>query len=1072
MRQFFKRLLFPIAIAAVTQTSIVSAESIRLIGPGGDVRTTPQFSSEIVRNRGTGSEPSRVIGPTSETDTLWSIATRLRPNSQVSVQQTLLAIYRLNPQAFEDQNIHSLIPGSTLRVPSLEQVSSVSTQEAVNVMAAHKARLEQQSVPAPKNTSEPVSTSTTTETTPEPEVKTQASEALQQPAPTDVTPQPEATVPPVAADAESEIRALEEKNHRLRLMLAEVQTEVSGLKQELGDEDRIRSEVEKLLAEERMKIEENQRLAPTDLDQLLSNNWVVAGLALIPGLLIALLVMMLLGRRSKSDNQEQVTQTPLNPTPDAPEAPIIAGDQNLDDLDEELLLDDDLFGSMDDSESLFGEEKEQQEGDENEPKAEESFADLDDDELDFDLEGEDGEDIFAAIDDSGDLDTDFTELSSSNSGISVSGEEKALGLEEMERTLDQASESEDDDDVGFDLSDDGEMSQADIESLLASDEPEELESSTLDQSMLDDLFDQQNEADDSEDLLNFDSLLDDEAAPEKETTAGITSDEELDDLFANIEAQADLEQLEADANQESLFEEDNTALLDDLLDEDSLEDEGEASDDEFLSELDDLLGESGDSDIPDFDENSTDLLDDFVGELSEEPEGYDSFLSDADSKEDKDEGLELFDELLDIEKSNSEEDVDFNSENFIDDLINSSPDSDPLLDDDEFDLDSLDDESLADDDFDFNPEIEGSNPESEQKTVDDRSESEPESDVKDSSEAESPQETEVIANEFGVPQDDDWNFEEDASEHTVPEQSESPAVEDPAAEQADAEPETALVDPDDIAEFDDSELPEYTEDDALAESGDSEPAESPAAEEAAAEQADAEPEQVDVEPESEPDNNEVNLSDIAKQEFDEQALSDWLSDDQVQDSGFDFDKPMDARSVDSAGMDIDAMLEAGGEDWNGFNLTPDQQATISDEVPETEREAWQPEIQVEEPQVAEENWGVQDNFDQPEPSAQKFMTVDELMAQTEQGDYDLNPDEEELKLDVGLNEFPDVIGDVADFDVDNNAEAASKLDLAKIYIEMNDDKGAVKLLEEAIVDGSDDIRQQAKHLIDVINGRA
>ena len=66
----------------------------------------------------------------------------------------------------------------------------------------------------------------------------------------------------------------------------------------------------------------------------------------------------------------------------------------------------------------------------------------------------------------------------------------------------------------------------------------------------------------------------------------------------------------------------------------------------------------------------------------------------------------------------------------------------------------------------------------------------------------------------------------------------------------------------------------------------------------------------------------------------------------------------------------------------------------------------------------------------------------------------------------GLNEFPDVIGDIGNYDVDENAEASSKLDLAKIYIEMNDTSGARKLLEEAIVFGNDDIRREAKGLID------
>jgi len=63
--------------------------------------------------------------------------------------------------------------------------------------------------------------------------------------------------------SESELTALEEKNHNLRLMLAEVQSEVDGLKTELGDENRIRSEVEKLLAEEKAKLEEQQRMQPS-----------------------------------------------------------------------------------------------------------------------------------------------------------------------------------------------------------------------------------------------------------------------------------------------------------------------------------------------------------------------------------------------------------------------------------------------------------------------------------------------------------------------------------------------------------------------------------------------------------------------------------------------------------------------------------------------------------------------------------------------------------------------------------------------------------------------------------------
>ncbi|HFF3131593.1 TPA: FimV/HubP family polar landmark protein, partial [Vibrio cholerae] len=161
-------------------------------------------------------------------------------SSSVTVQQTLLAIYQLNPQAFENQNIHTLIPGSTLRVPSLAQISRNSTQDAVNIMASHQAKLNQ----TPDTPVRPVAP-------PRPApVATPKVEAVAQ-TPPQVTP---TTAPQEKAPTElktpakpsqstdAEVMALEEKNHTLRLMLSQVQSEVSTLKEELGDENRIRSE--------------------------------------------------------------------------------------------------------------------------------------------------------------------------------------------------------------------------------------------------------------------------------------------------------------------------------------------------------------------------------------------------------------------------------------------------------------------------------------------------------------------------------------------------------------------------------------------------------------------------------------------------------------------------------------------------------------------------------------------------------------------------------------------------------------------------------------------------------------
>ncbi len=1505
MRRFFQRLLLPVAVMVVTQTSFVSAESIRLVGPDGQVQPTPQYSENIVRNSA-NNEPGRFFGPTSANQTLWSIASQLRPSSSVTVQQTLLAIYQLNPQAFENQNIHTLIPGSTLRVPSLAQISRNSTQDAVNIMASHQAKLNQ----TPDTPVRPVAP-------PRPApVATPKVEAVAQ-TPPQVTP---TTAPQEKAPTElktpakpsqstdAEVMALEEKNHTLRLMLSQVQSEVSTLKEELGDESRIRSEVERLLEEERRKAEEASRLAPSALDNLLSNGWLVALLALIPGLLIAIVVLLLLNRRS-SAQQENPTQN--NITSEMPTAaPVTLGPEQTEDIGDDLLLDDDLFSTTDDKEENDAEKAFSDEDD--------VFADLNETDLDFNLDGQDSDDLFVGIDDDGDLDTEFDALNESANGISVNADDKALGLEEMERALNDVSEPTDNDDLNsFDLADENQMSEDDIEALLSGDEENELLSDgKVDQSLLDDLLASELDALDDEpaiqDTETLDTLLNDELASLSEedndefdlSGAGVAGDQDLDDLFASIEEQADLEQLEAKAidetalldeilaEQDAPLSEESTELLDELLDDfDKPEnDEFDAQTADLLQPeepildleedstqlLNEVLGEPVPEELAsglEIDQNSTELLDELLDDLDLDDESIEATeFSVAPEKLSVEDGTELFDELLEIEQHPEPAESlpelatedEFNSDTFIDDLLNSAPAKDPLL---EPVLDENEAFAQADD-FDFNPEIEGG------------------------LEDDLPQPSALPANEFGTPQDEDWVFDEDDSSPTLegnaelelssaeddlPEQTTStnetvdelladlaaqpqsntvdtsddvlapdalsqsveesltlndlelpeendepqlaevtpssafdeqqveteiepeseplaaeasndesdltalneldlseyteedaladaqlePAVEsevepelelasepaeeeafteldeldlpeyteedaladaqlDPAAE-SEVEPEFELASEpaaeEAFTELDELDLPEYTEEDAMADAQlepavesevepelelATEPAEEevftelneldlpeyteedaladaqlePAAEsevepelelasEPAEEEAFTELDELDLpeyteedaladaqlepaaESEVEPDLaidleeeeaftelNELDLpeyteedaladaqlepaaesevepelelvsepaeeeafteldeldlpeyteedaladaqlepaaeaeveseleraSDLEEKEafteldkldlpeyteedaladaqlepsvesevepelgdetetlaqetesdalvadedllasvesavdevqpelldatqdvpptqslankaFDEEALHDWLSDNPDGEKPFSFDRPLDAKTIDSAGMDIDAMLQIGGEDWNGFHLTPDQQAQLPDDVPEDEQAIWASETP--EPQAKPENWGSQEDLLDFDPQRDGYMTIDELMAQVESEEQGLNPDEEELKLDVGLDEFPDVIGDIRDIDVDSGAEAAGKLDLAKIYIEMNDEKGAIKLLEEAIVDGDDEIRQQAKRLIDVLNGR-
>ncbi len=101
-------------------------------------------------------------GPTKRNDTLWNIATQVRPDRGVSVEQTMLGIQRANPEAFVNNNINNLKAGYVLRVPSREQLTSISRGEAArNARAQYDAWLAARStsVAAAPSAAESVSTS-------------------------------------------------------------------------------------------------------------------------------------------------------------------------------------------------------------------------------------------------------------------------------------------------------------------------------------------------------------------------------------------------------------------------------------------------------------------------------------------------------------------------------------------------------------------------------------------------------------------------------------------------------------------------------------------------------------------------------------------------------------------------------------------------------------------------------------------------------------------------------------------------------------------------------------------------
>lgn len=70
-------------------------------------------------------------GPVQRNETLWNIAKQVRPDGSVTMEQVMLGLLDANPQAFTHGNINNLKAGYVLRVPSREELTRISPQQAL-----------------------------------------------------------------------------------------------------------------------------------------------------------------------------------------------------------------------------------------------------------------------------------------------------------------------------------------------------------------------------------------------------------------------------------------------------------------------------------------------------------------------------------------------------------------------------------------------------------------------------------------------------------------------------------------------------------------------------------------------------------------------------------------------------------------------------------------------------------------------------------------------------------------------------------------------------------------------------
>ncbi|WP_277872094.1 FimV/HubP family polar landmark protein, partial [Enterovibrio norvegicus] len=214
----------------------------------------------------------------------------------------------------------------------------------------------------------------------------------------------------------------------------------------------------------------------------------------------------------------------------------------------------------------------------------------------------------------------------------------------------------------------------------------------------------------------------------------------------------------------------------------------------------------------------------------------------------------------------------------------------------------------------------------------------------------------------------------------------------------------------------------------------------------------------------------------------------------------------DAHQV--AGLNMDALLSESMDDepmaLNDFETdndlatletleTDDETGFDSDDLsfPDDESDIWQAEMEPE-PELETEDWSEQpeilgndvkdmdldgdleglledaeSELIEESSSDDAYISIEELMK--DDGSPQDDPDTVPMDLNVGLDDFPDVLGDIEPADVDSSGEAATNMDLAKAYLEMNDVDGALQLLEKVMRGDDAALKAEAKQMIENLN---
>ena len=335
MGRYFSRaaVALPLLLAA---SNIVAEEDVfkdapgfyvELTGPKGETATEVRTINATPTVAAVSSRASAgTYGPLRSSDTMWSIASKVRPNRNVSVHQMMTAIYNKNPHAFLNNDINRLVNGAVLTIPTYAEISGVNKQNARDsfVASTQQTKPAKPVAPAVKPVAKPVPAvvKATPAPTPTPKpVEPVKTEVAQKPVEQTKPDTPSTAANAVATgeldqlrtqldDSNEQLLQVAESNQRMKVKLEALSEDFSSLKMQLQEDAKIQLEIKELLSQQLAKpaaVAEEQVDEPVDgLLKTISSSWLYLGaLIALPILIILVILSFWLRAKTKKEVDEQ-----------------------------------------------------------------------------------------------------------------------------------------------------------------------------------------------------------------------------------------------------------------------------------------------------------------------------------------------------------------------------------------------------------------------------------------------------------------------------------------------------------------------------------------------------------------------------------------------------------------------------------------------------------------------------------------------------------------------------------------------------------------------------------------------